>query len=66
MNPEAWEETSLFDPDAPGAEDRRALLEYLTRAGRHAWSRWSRRTASESFPAVAGDLVMGTDRASVC
>ena len=29
----AWVDAGLYDPDAPGADDRRALLEYLTSQG---------------------------------
>jgi len=62
MNPEAWEETGLFDPDAPRAEDRRALLEYLSTRGA-TLDQMVEAHHLGILPAVAGDLVMGTDRA---
>jgi len=64
MKPRAWEETGLFDPDAPGAEDRRALLEYLSTRGA-TLDQMVEAHRLGILPAVAGDLVTGTDRLSL-
>ena len=62
MNPEAWEEVGLLHPDAPGAEDRRALLEYLSGRGA-TLDQMVEAHRLGILPAVAGDLVRGKDRA---
>src|ERR1019366_2579213 len=57
--PDAWEESGLYQPDAPGAGERRALLEYLTGRGATVEQMVEAHRLG-SLPALAGDLVMGT------
>jgi adenylate cyclase len=59
VNTDAWEKAGLFEPDEPGAEERRALLEYLTERGA-TLEQMVEAHQQGSLPAVAGDLVVGT------
>lgn len=52
-----WESTGLYDPDDPNAEERRALLEYLTERGATI-EQMVEAHAQGSLPAVASDLVV--------
>lgn len=52
-----WEEAGLYDPDDRDAEERRALLEYLTARGATV-EQMVEAHAQGSLPAVASDLVV--------
>jgi hypothetical protein len=58
VDTEAWEQAGIFDPDAPGADDRHALLEYLTERGATI-AQMSEAQRLGGLPGVAGDLVVG-------
>jgi adenylate cyclase len=60
----AWEAAGLYQPDAPEADERRALLEYLTARGA-TMEQMVEAHRTGSLPAVAGDLVLGTRAATV-
>src|SRR6516225_4884331 len=51
-----WERAGLYDPAAPDAQERLALLEYLTRRGATI-ERMVQAHRVNSLPGVAGDLV---------
>jgi adenylate cyclase len=55
-NTSEWEAAGLYDPDAPGAEDRLALLEYLTARGASLGQMVEAHRLG-SLPGVAGELV---------
>ena len=58
MDAHDWEKAGLLEPDDAGADDRRALLDYLTERG----ATLEQMVAAYrlgSLPAVAGDLVVG-------
>jgi adenylate cyclase len=57
MDLEGWETVGLYDPGAPGAEERLALLEYLTERGATVEQMVEAHRLG-SLPAVAGDLVL--------
>jgi hypothetical protein len=52
-----WQEVGLYDPDAPDAADRLALLEYLTERGATIPQMVEAHRLG-SLPGVAGDLVI--------
>ena len=52
-----WQEAGLYDPDAPDAPDRLALLEYLTERGATVPQMVEAHRLG-SLPGVAGDLVI--------
>jgi adenylate cyclase len=51
-----WESAGIYDPDDPNADERRALLEYLTERGA-TLEQMVEAHAVRSLPGVAGDLV---------
>jgi adenylate cyclase len=53
---EAWERAGLYDPDAPGAAERLALLEYLDERGATI-EQMVEAHKRRALPGVAGDLV---------
>ncbi|HEY6472236.1 MAG TPA: adenylate cyclase regulatory domain-containing protein, partial [Acidimicrobiales bacterium] len=53
----AWERAGLYDPDGPGADERRALLQYLSDRGATI-EQMVEAHAQGSLPAVASDLVV--------
>jgi adenylate cyclase len=55
---EAWVEAGLYDPEAPEAEERLALLDYLTERGASI-SQMVEAHQLGGLPSVAGDLVFG-------
>ena len=60
----AWEESGLYRPNAPGADERRALLEYLTARGA-TLEQMVEAHRRGGLPVVAGDLVVGTEPATL-
>jgi adenylate cyclase len=56
-----WEAAGLYRPDDAGADDRRALLEFLTARGATV-AQMIEAHQSGNLPGVAGDLVVGHDR----
>ena len=58
MDTDGWERAGLFDPDAPGADERRDLLEFLTARGATVEEMVEAHRLGR-LPGVAGDLVMG-------
>jgi adenylate cyclase len=64
MNAEAWEEAGLYDPADPGADERRALLEFLTQRGATLDQMVDAHRLG-NLPAVAGDLLMWRDRTTM-
>ena len=60
----AWEESGLYRPNAPGADERRALLEYLTARGA-TLEQMVEAHRRGGLPVVAGDLVVGTEPATM-
>ncbi len=64
MNAEAWEKAGLYDPDAPGADERRAVLDYLAERGA-TLEQMVEAHRLGNLPSVAGDLVLGKGRATV-
>src|ERR1700733_4840716 len=61
VDTEAWEERGLYHPDAPDADERLALLEYLTERGATLDQMVDAHRLG-MLPAVAGDLVIGLNR----
>ena len=59
MDTGTWEDADLYDPDDPGADERKALLEYLTARGA-TLEQLVEAHRLGSLPAVAGDLLRGT------
>jgi class 3 adenylate cyclase len=59
-----WEAAGLYRPDTPGADERLALLEYLAARGA-TLAQLVEAHRLGSLPAVAGDLVMGTESATL-
>jgi adenylate cyclase len=57
MDLEGWETVGLYDPGAPEAEERLALLEYLTERGATVEQMVEAHRLG-TLPAVAGDLVL--------
>jgi len=64
VDTDTWEEAGLYDPAAPGAGERRALLEYLTARGARVEQMVEAHRLG-SLPSVAGDLVLGTDPTTI-
>jgi adenylate cyclase len=60
----AWQQAGLYDPDATGAEERRALLEYLADRGA-TLDQLIEAHRLGNLPAVAGDLVLRATPASL-
>ncbi len=58
MDLNSWKSAGLWDPDAPEADERRALLEYLSERGA-TLEQMAAAHRTGSLPSVAGDLVMG-------
>ena len=52
-----WERAGLYDPDEPGADERRALLQYLSERGATI-EQMVEAHAQGSLPAVASELVV--------
>jgi adenylate cyclase len=59
MDIDTWEQAGLYAPGAPGADERRALLEFLTVRGATIDQMVEAHRLGR-LPAVAGDLVMGS------
>jgi adenylate cyclase len=64
VNTSDWEAAGLYDPDAPEADDRRALLEYLTQRGA-TLEQMVEAHRLGSLPAVAGELATEADEPQV-
>jgi adenylate cyclase len=64
MDTEPWEAAGLYDPNASGADERLALLEYLSIRGA-TLDQMMEAHRLGSLPAVAGDLVMERAPASL-
>lgn len=64
MDTEAWEGAGIYEPDAPNAAERLALLEYLSARGA-TLEQMIEGDRLTSLPAVAGDLVMAVNRPTV-
>ena len=60
----AWEKSGLYRPNAPGADTRRALLEYLTARGA-TLEQMVEAHRQGGLPVVAGELVVGTEPATL-
>lgn len=58
MSIDAWVGAGLYDPESPGADERRALLEFLTDRGATV-EQMVDAHALGSLPAVAGELALG-------
>lgn len=54
-----WEQAGLYDPDAPGADERRLLLEFLTERGA-TLEQMIEAHRLGGLPGLAGNLVLGT------
>jgi adenylate cyclase len=61
---DAWEGAGLYQPGDPQADERRALLEYLTARGATV-AQMVEAQRTGSLPALAGDLVLGAGTATV-
>ena len=61
MDTDAWEAAGIYDPDAPNAAERLALLEYLSARGA-TLEQLVEGDRLTTLPAVAGDLVLATHR----
>jgi adenylate cyclase len=57
---EAWEGAGLYQPDAPGSEERLALLQYLSAQGA-TLEQMVDAHGRASLPALAGELLLGTE-----
>ena len=64
MDLEGWETAGLYDSDAPEAEERLALLEYLTQRGATVEQMVEAHRLG-TLPAVAGDLVLPRSTSTV-
>jgi adenylate cyclase len=58
MDIDSWEKAGLYEPDGPEADERRALLEFLTLRGATVDQMVEAHRLGR-LPAVAGDLVLG-------
>jgi adenylate cyclase len=58
VDTDTWVEAGLYDPDGPGAEERRALLQYLVERGATIEQMVEAHRLG-NLPGVAGDLVVG-------
>jgi class 3 adenylate cyclase len=61
VDTDAWEAAGIYDPDAPNAAERLALLEYLSARGA-TLAQLVEGDRLTTLPAVAGDLVLATHR----
>jgi adenylate cyclase len=61
MDTEAWVQAGLYDPDDAGADERLALLEFLTGRGATIEQMVEAHQVG-GLPAVAGDLVVGVSQ----
>ena len=59
VDADAWKNAGLYDPDDPAADERRALLEYLTAKGATLGQMIEARRLGR-LPGVAGDLVIAS------
>lgn len=64
MDIDSWEKAGLYEPGAPEADERRALLEFLTTRGATVEQMVEAHRLGR-LPAVAGDLVMGSQPATL-
>jgi class 3 adenylate cyclase len=64
VDTDAWEAACIYDPDAPDAAERLALLEYLSARGA-TLEQLVEGDRLTTLPAVAGDLVLATHRPTV-
>ena len=64
VNTQEWEAAGLYDPDAPEADDRLALLEYLSDRGA-TLEQMVEAHRLGSLPAVAGELATEADEPQV-
>jgi len=64
VDTDTWEKADLYDPDDPGADGRRALLEYLTARGA-TLDQMTEAHRLGRLPAVAGDLARGPKPATL-
>src|SRR5579863_1425103 len=64
MDREGWEAVGLYDPGAPEAEERLALLEFLTERGATV-DQMVEAHRLGTLPAVAGDLVLQRSTATI-
>ena len=64
MDLEGWETAGLYDPRAPGAEERLALLQHLTQRGATV-DQMVEAHRLGTLPAVAGDLVLQRSSSTV-
>ncbi len=64
VDDDSWMRAGLWDPDLPGADERRALLEYLSERGA-TLEQMVEAHRLGSLPGVAGELVMGTGPATL-
>jgi adenylate cyclase len=64
MDTAEWEAAGLFLPDDPGADERLAVLEYLTERGATLEQMVEAHQAG-NLPGVAGDLVVGKERSTL-
>lgn len=64
VDTDSWEQAGIYFPDVPGADERRALLEYLAARGA-TLAQMVEAHRLGSLPAVAGDLVRGTGAATL-
>jgi adenylate cyclase len=64
MDTAGWEAAGLYRPDDDGAEERRALLDYLTERGA-TLARMVEAHEAGNLPRVAGDLVVGQGRSTL-
>ena len=64
MDTAEWEAAGLFRPDDEGADERRALLDYLSARGATV-AQMAEAHRAGGLPGVAGELVVGQGRATV-
>ncbi len=64
VDTDTWEQAGLYRPDDSRADERKALLEYLTARGA-TLEQMVEAHRLESLPAVAGDLVRGAKPATL-
>jgi adenylate cyclase len=64
MDTDAWERAGLYSPTSDGADERLALIEYLTARGATI-QQMVEAHALGRLPAVAGDLVLGATPATL-
>jgi adenylate cyclase len=61
VDTDAWVKAGLYDPDAPEADERRSVLEFLTERGATIEQMVEAHRLG-GLPALAGDLVVGVER----